>query len=344
MKIKVFPARDLPHDLFSMWVQIQESVPELASPFFRPEFTQAVARVRDDAFVAVIDDGAAFFSFQRGARGAGRPVGGAMSDYHGLIAPPANGYDVAMIVRECGLSSWQFENVPADQPGFRPWSNAEADSLFVDVTRIGQLWSGKWLTDFNRKRRTLESKLGKLELELESSDLSVLDLCMDWKSAQYRRTGQFDLFETDWARQVLQQLAAHRSQPFAGVLSVLRAGGQPIAAHFGIRSSSVWHHWFPAYDLEYKRYSPGLLLLTGMIERASELGIKVLDFGRGEYDYKLRVANGRTAILSGCVTNGPAFFAFRQKEKFKNWMKTSDLVPRQLLQAARQIYAQKRFR
>ena len=52
------------------WSEIQRAEPQLASPYFRPEFTQSVATVREDVEVAVFSDGECpigFLPFQRRA-------------------------------------------------------------------------------------------------------------------------------------------------------------------------------------------------------------------------------------------------------------------------------------
>ena len=57
---------------------------------FGPEFTQAVAAVRGDVEVGVLEERGepvGFFPFQRSRRNVARPVGGKMSDFQGLIAP-----------------------------------------------------------------------------------------------------------------------------------------------------------------------------------------------------------------------------------------------------------------
>src|SRR5215211_3573533 len=128
MRIRIVPARQLPDDLISQWSAVQEQNPVLTSPFFRPEFTQAVSRVRDDGFVAVLNDGAAFFPFQRGRSGFGRPIGGVVSDYHGLIAAPGYRCDAADLVRACGLRAWDFHNVPAEQTTFYDSQTAGASA------------------------------------------------------------------------------------------------------------------------------------------------------------------------------------------------------------------------
>ena len=49
------PAKELTPDLVEAWSRRQRAGAEVDSPFFRPEYTLAVAAQRDDVFVAVVE-------------------------------------------------------------------------------------------------------------------------------------------------------------------------------------------------------------------------------------------------------------------------------------------------
>ena len=88
-EFEIIPAQQLASDDSRLWAGMQQQNPALDSPYFRPEFTQAVAAVRNDVWVAIIRrNGAAvgYFPFQRGKLNLGKPVGGKLSDYHGIIS------------------------------------------------------------------------------------------------------------------------------------------------------------------------------------------------------------------------------------------------------------------
>ncbi|MBB4040792.1 CelD/BcsL family acetyltransferase involved in cellulose biosynthesis [Microvirga flocculans] len=301
MEISVVSATNLSQEQVLSWARIQQHNPGLFSPFFRPEFTQAVASIRDDVYVAVVDDGAVFFPYQRNFFGMGRPVGGAVSDYHGLIAAPDYRLDPATLLRACGLTSWRFDHVPAEQTMFSSWQMIETGSPVVDLTPGDLPGSTALHADHRRKRRRLERDFGPVDVDLDMTDQSMLELCMTWKSAQYRRMKQPDLFAKPWARALLKEIATHHTVEFSGILSVLRAGGRPIAAHFGMRSGNVWHYWFPTYDPDFHRYSPGILLLLEMMAQAPKFGISTIDFGRGDNDYKMRISNRTVPLQEGIV-------------------------------------------
>lgn len=342
MRVVVSPASQLPDRLATRWAEIQESNPDLASPFFRPEFTQAVARVREDVFVAVIDDGDAFLPFQRSSFGLGRPVGGTMSDYHGLIAPPGYGCDIVQVLRACRLQRWIFDHVPAGQAVFGPWKTVSTSSPILDISDSTPVGSTALHSDHRRKWRRLEDSHGAIEIDLDVRDPALLETCMKWKSDQYHRSGNLDLFARPWARTLANVISDYHEPHFAGMLSVLRAGGQPIAMHFGMRSLKFWHYWFPAYDPQFQRFSPGILLLLKMIEGAPALGLNAIDFGKGENHYKLRMFNRRIPLLEGCVTtNQPLWIVIQTQTKLKQIAKNSPaseyIIPpmRRLMQWAR---------
>ena len=87
----------------------------------------------------------------------------------------------------------------------------------------------------------------------------------------------------------------------SGVLSVLYVGERPIAAHFGLRSRTVLSCWFPAYDPEFAKYSPGLVLHLRMAEAAAAAGIGMLDLGRGAAEYKDALKTGELTVHEGAV-------------------------------------------
>ncbi|MBM6584248.1 GNAT family N-acetyltransferase [Microvirga sp. BT689] len=308
METVVIPAKDLRGDLAMRWAEIQKHNPSLFSPFFRPEFTQAVGTVRDNAFVAIVDGGAAFFPFQRNSLGFGRPIGGRVSDYHGLIAASDYKCDVASLMKDCRLRSWYFDHVPSDQSNFVRWRTLNAGSPVVDLDQSAPPGSSRLHSDLRRQWRRLERDFGQVEVELEVNDPLILEKCLEWKSDQYHRTGLPDLFARPWARSLAEVIAAKRGPEFSGILSVLRAGGRPVAVHFGMRSGSVCHYWFPAYDTQFRYYSPGMLLLSEMISQGSKIGIKMIDLGKGDTEQKSKLANRRVPLIEGVVANSPFVF------------------------------------
>jgi CelD/BcsL family acetyltransferase involved in cellulose biosynthesis len=88
------------------------------------------------------------------------------------------------------------------------------------------------------------------------------------------------------------------------VLCVVRAGDRVAAVHLGLLSVDRLCWWFPSYDPDLGRYSPGLILLLELIAEGAARRVPVLDLGRGEHDYKLRVADRFYEVAEGEVMNG----------------------------------------
>jgi CelD/BcsL family acetyltransferase involved in cellulose biosynthesis len=328
MNLEVVRFRELTAAHVARWAEWQATDPALASPYFRPEFTEVVAARRADTLVAVIDDGRAFFPFERGLKGIGRAAGGILSDYHGVIAQPGFFFDPLDIVQRCGLRAWDFDHVPAAQSAFAPWAQVQTGSPLIDLRLPAAGASAKLREQTARSRRKLAREVGAVEFEMDSADDAAFERLLAWKSAQYLASGAVDLFKPGWIRNVVTTLRSFRDVEFSGVLSVLRVGGCPIAAHFGLRSRGLLHYWFPAYDPAFSALSPGMMLLLDVIDAAPAHGIGTIDFGKGDAAYKLRVANSRVPLMEGGVIASPWLRIRRRSHAaMDEWFRRSPLLP-----------------
>ena len=120
-----------------------------------------------------------------------------------------------------------------------------------------------------------------------------------WKSEQYLKSGNNDLFAPGWVREAVGSIFRSNVEGFAGMLSLLYAGDRMVAGHIGMRSHRVWHYWFPAYDPASAKYSPGLMLLLKMVGHAPEIGVRIFDLGKGMNSYKERLMNSSSLLASG---------------------------------------------
>ncbi|HEX5102878.1 MAG TPA: hypothetical protein VFV87_03655, partial [Pirellulaceae bacterium] len=122
--IELKTVRDLSPGEWEIWDDIRAANPVYASPYFAPEFAQAVASVRDDVEVAVLKQGSAtvgFFPFQRGRLNLGKPLGGKLSDYHGPLAGTGAMIDPRSLLRSCGLAAWDFDHLVGPTELFEPF-------------------------------------------------------------------------------------------------------------------------------------------------------------------------------------------------------------------------------
>jgi len=313
MQVELIRSQALGEERLGEWIALQRSNPHLDSPYFCPEFTQAVASVRDDVEIAVLRDAGetiGFFPFQRTTRSVGKPVGGRLADFQGVIAGPDAAWNAHELIDACGLSAWSFDHLLASQAAFEPDSWGTAVSPYIDLSngfeefrKAKRKAGGRELDQALRKSRKLSREVGPLRFEADLDDDQVFDTLLHWKSEQYQRTRLADVFAFDWTVALLQQLRTTRTDDFQGLLSGVYAGDRLVAVHFGIRSGAVLHYWFPAYDREFMKYSPGLVLLAEICQAVEDLGIRRVDLGKGTEQYKTSFMTGTTLLAEGAVEN-----------------------------------------
>ena len=313
----------IPPDVRELWNCFRAKNVDLASPFFAPEFAEIVARAGCDiqlALIKISGETLGIFPFERRRLNLSGPVGRYLSDYHGLIANSGLKIDTRALLRACGLAAWDYAHVPTSQEAFSS-SHREGHqrSPVIDLSNGYPAYvqerreAGTELLKKNGNLlRRLEREVGQLRFSTHCGDRDTLATLVKWKTEQFRRNGWRDLFSIPWVRSVIEQIHATQTFGFAGMLSTLHAGDRLVAVHFGMRSVSEWHYWFPAYDPSFSRYSPGVMLLLKMAEAAPSIGITKIDLGCGEHSYKWRLMNDYTPTASGSVEVAcPLIFARR---------------------------------
>jgi CelD/BcsL family acetyltransferase involved in cellulose biosynthesis len=312
MKITRLRASELDLTLAQRWRSLSQADPSLASPYFCLDYVQAVAQVRDDVFVAVVEnDGAVqgFFPFQCPSRKVAAPVGGRLSDCHGFIgAAHVPGLDATALMRAAGIDIWDFDHVPAAQQLFAAHATRHDESPIMDVSQGYDRYleqrkaaGAQRVAQMLRKARKFEREVGALRFEADCRDRRAFEQTVQWKREQCLRTGVPDFLSWGWTVELLERIWAADQPGFAGRLSVLWHDDVILAAHFGMRSHSVWHWWFPGYNAGYSDHSPGGILLLRVAEAAAQAGMSHVDLGKGEDAYKRSFATGSIPLIEGAV-------------------------------------------
>ncbi len=322
MKVTVVAAAELGLEQQSCWTRIQRLDPALAGPFFCVEFTLATASVRRDVCVGILErdrQTVGFFPFQRAWPRVGRPVADLVSDYHGVVSTPGTAWRADQLLRACRLSGYEFNHLLASQEPFQPYHQRQAPSPIIDLSAGYESYrkerreaGSEQLKKLEGLARKMEYEVGPLRMEPHVADPAMLNKVIGLKTGHYVRKGYKNVLSVTWVRRLVERLHATQGSGFAGMLSVLYAGDRFVAAHMGLRSKTVWHYWFPTYDEEFTRYSPGLILLMRMAQCAPELGITTIDLGKGDGGYKRRFMNGSIMVAEGQVYMSPLAGAVRQ--------------------------------
>ena len=310
-----------PEDLtpaeIAAWRRFQASDPDLDSPYLTPEFVRLAAALRRGVTVAIAEaDGqpSAFLPFERRG-GVGRPVAGAVNDCQAVVAAPGWRWDPRKLLRAGGLGMLDFTGLRASQRPLAPFHRAVVPSPIVDLSRgyaayveerraaASQMAGGMSGLPHHAPARAkqAERQLGPLRFTLHDPDPAMLRRVLAWKSEQYRRSGIPDAFAWPWVVTLLERIQATQAPGFAGVLSTLHAGDRLIAAHMGMRSATTLHYWFPTYDTEVAKVSPGLLLFAAMGREVARQGILRIELGPGDEPYKRLLANGAIPMALGFI-------------------------------------------
>jgi CelD/BcsL family acetyltransferase involved in cellulose biosynthesis len=174
-----------------------------------------------------------------------------------------------------------------------------------------------------RKLRHAERNAGPLRLEHQSDSPAVFQQLIDWKIAQYRRTGATNVLAFDWTVALLERIRTARHEGFSGVTSVLYLGDRLAAILLSMRSYAVLHAWFPAYEAELAHFSPGLLLWLELARTCPELSIRRIDLGKGPEEYKTHLMSGTIDVAEGSVDLRPMMGMVR-----RNWRRAYDWASR----------------
>jgi CelD/BcsL family acetyltransferase involved in cellulose biosynthesis len=310
-RVRVSAPSALSSDDRDAWHWHRANDPSLATPFHCLEYAEAAEAAGADVRVAVLERGSerpTFLPYQRDRWNVARPVGLRACDFSGFIGPVEPGWSPDGLLRQCRLSGWRFANVPAQEPALQPFVTSRVGSPYIDLTggfdafREGRrAASSDIVAATSRKGRKCERDVGPLRLDVQSFDERAFECLVAWKGEQRNRTMTLDMMRLPWFRAMLNWIHHTDTPHFTGMLSVLYAGDHIAAVHFGMRSGTIWHYWFAAFNRDLGRYSPGVLLLLEMCRAAPALGIDALTLGSGDEPYKARFATGTTPLVDGVV-------------------------------------------
>jgi CelD/BcsL family acetyltransferase involved in cellulose biosynthesis len=121
--------------------------------------------------------------------------------------------------------------------------------------------------------------------------------------ARFSATGRRSNLADPERRAFLTELAGLLSASGQMALSLLRVGDHPIAWNYGFQFSGSWFYYQPTFDGDWRQYSPGLCLLSKIVEAAcDDPQIERVDMGLGAEAYKERFATGVRQTLDFTAT------------------------------------------
>ena len=295
MKASVCRPSELNASDLELWHSFQRATDALAGPFLTPEFACVMSEQRSDMRLAILEDGGkvvGFFPFERNAFGIGRAFCYGLSDMQAVVHTPGYEWDGMELLEACGLAAWEFDHLLAAQlRHFAPQEYSARMSPVVDLTDGWETWiarkrASRRIARSREQERKLVREHGPLSFVVDSRDPRHLEQLMQWKSAQYRRTGRFDRFARRWLADGVRRLFETRTGKFCVELSVTFVGDRPASLCLSLRSNGILAGWFPVYNIDLAAYSVGTIHQRHLLMHAAGNGIKLFDCGAGEERYK----------------------------------------------------------
>jgi CelD/BcsL family acetyltransferase involved in cellulose biosynthesis len=234
-----------------------------------------------------------------------------MCDYQGVVGRPDLDVDPRRLLCALRVGRLDFSSLLADQGAFARGVRGLAQSQVIDLGEGYDAYAAARraagtdiLQDTAKKRRKLEREQGAAVFAV-SRDVGEFERLIAWKRAQYRASGQTDIFQAGWTEALLRSLF-HRDPgldqaAFGGAFFTLSVGGKLAAAHFALRQGPVLHAWFIAHDEAFARYSPGVILINEILKWAPAQGVRELDLGPGDYRFKHSLANVKRDVAYGYI-------------------------------------------
>lgn len=306
---------DLTPELIAAWRGFSAAQPAYANPLLGPDFTMAVGAVRKDARVTVAWRACApvaFWPHHRRPGGLARPIGAPFSDYHAVVAAPGVPIPPIELMAAADVNRFLFEGLVDPERRFAEFVSVQRPVYGVRLTSTPEAYfealradSPKRFKNMRRLEHKLEREVGEISLTAPDRDHDAFEQLLAWKSDQFRRTGLHDVLSPDWVRALMRNLFEMESPYLQGMMVTLRAGGRPIAGHFGVRAGSTYHPWVAGFDSAFSAYGPGVTLVSQAIRAMGRLGLTSYDLSGGHDHYKKPFVVGAETVAQGAVTRGP---------------------------------------
>ncbi|WP_420432149.1 GNAT family N-acetyltransferase [Hyphobacterium sp.] len=293
------------------WIAFTDDNGALASPYFRLEFAECCEEVRSDTRIIVGRTGgqiSGFLPLQLGRIGYARPLAGPLGDVHGLIVPDDGEADPRAYLQAAGVPLFEFHSATGIGQNWRDYGVCRDGAWICNVSNGFDAYmadrkklSSSAMRNYRSRFRRLEAEEGGFEFRMDDKTPENLAQMIDMKRAQYRQTKVFDVFSVGWTRQLVAAILRRKSDRFEGLCSTLTINNKVAAIHIGMTSERLTHYWFPVYNPQHSRLSPGILLLMEMIRCAADQGKSGVDLGPGDYRFKADLGSYQMPLWTGSV-------------------------------------------
>ncbi len=271
-----------------------EPVSAHTGPFPLPPFLAAAERAHASAgaeeLVVARDTGAVALAVESGTvRFAGDE---SITDYHSPLGPGA-AEALAEALTLSGARGFTFDSMPSDTCdlvvsvldalGASHTVEVHAATGVLDLPGSYEGWlmaiGRKERHEVRRKRRRFEEEFGPITVE-EVGAQGVDAFC------DLHRTSPGD--KGTFMTPTMQAFFAELVERAGASIHNLVCEGRTVASAFGFETEHGYYYYNSAFDAAAAHTSPGVVLLSAIIEHQIERGAQVFDFLKGAESYKYR--------------------------------------------------------
>ena len=269
-----------------------------------------------------------------------RPLGLGVTDYFDLLLPPEPerrrlalaAFADALVQRAGVWDALDLRGVPAESPTVQELVEAAAErgmryAVVPGHGRPGISLDGTWDTFLNglpgRFRYNLRSRLRRLQergtvtfravtrpREVRWAMVALTEL----HARRWRGQHTSTIFSSSSAaRRFYAEAARKYAEREMLDLTLLEVDGCPVAGSLGFVDGDTYYYYLPAFEPELAPLAPSSLLLSHLIERSFERGLRRFDFMLGDEPYKARWANEErqtvNLVVGAPTMRGQAAFA-----------------------------------
>lgn len=215
-----------------------------------------------------------------------------LTDYHAPVGPEG-AEALAAALGRFRDTPFQLDSLPVEAvaPITDALGEAEIDATVIERESTAVLalpaTFDDWLMsigkkqrhEVRRKRRKFEAEFGAIAIERHADDAIEVFCRMHRLSGGDK--GQF-------MTAPMQAYFTELLTTAGASIHLLVCEGVPRAAAFGFETENGYYYYNSAYDPDAAMASPGVVLLSTMIETEIDRGAETFDFLKGDEQYKLR--------------------------------------------------------
>ena len=196
---------------------------------------------------------------------------------------------------DCIVLNNQPENILSQKNPFYNYLKNDLIDEYYGIKLDQNLeFKKKELDNINYQTNRLKN-LGELSFKIAENDYEkkeIIDFIIQNKSKQYDNTKAWNLFKDNFCKDfVISSNLKIKKKIF---INYLKLNNDILAAHSGYIYNNMCYYLFPAYNLKYKKYSPGKILLKKIIDQTKSNLVKYFDLTIGSENYKKSFANNKS--------------------------------------------------